>query len=165
VPTTAEARGADAVFAAGLTALGSGSFRLFFIDQQEVGGWVRAAAAHGFAAAVVGAVDQFLRGLQRARPASQTPLCFTCDEAFGRGALPPVVGLVIPGAAEAVDAAGFGFCRSCAERAGWHSPGWRQRLAELAAPQFRKIWADFRLGDGLFEIDLENGFPVPAGSA
>jgi hypothetical protein len=161
MPNTAEVPRGDALF----DALGSGSFQLFFIDREEVGEWIRAATAHGFAAAVVSAVDQFLRGLQRPRPASKAPLCFTCDAGFGRGALPPIVGLIVPAAAEASNAAGIGFCRACADRAGWHSPGWQRRLAELGLPQFRKMWADFRIGDALFDIDVETGFPLPAGSA
>jgi hypothetical protein len=120
---------------------------------------------HGFAAAVVGTVDQFLRGLQRPRPTGKAPLCFTCDAGFGRGALPPIVGLIVPAAGEASNAAGIGFCRACADRAGCHSPGWRRRLAELGLPQFREMWGDFRIGDALFDIDVETGFPLPAGSA
>jgi hypothetical protein len=42
--------------------------------------------------------------------------------------------------------------------------GWQRRLAELGLPQFRKMWADFRIGDALFDIDVETGFPLPAGS-
>jgi hypothetical protein len=140
MPNTTEVPRGDAVF----DALGSGSFQLFFIDREEVGEWIRAATAHGFAAAVVGAVDQFLRGLQRPRPASKAPLCFTCDAGFGRGALPPIVGLIVS-AAEPSNAAGLGFCRACADRAGWHSSGWQRRLVELGLPQFRKMWADFRI--------------------
>ena len=164
MPNTAVAQDADAVFAAGLATLGSGFSQLFLIDRNEIGDWVRTAVTGGFAHAVVGAIDHFLRDVI-AMPPDQASLCFVCDTQFGRGALPVVVGLLVPTSAEATGAGGFGFCRGCARRARWRSPGWQQHLAELAVPRFREIWPDFRVGDALFDVDLASGTPVSAGRA
>ena len=130
MPNTAVAQDADAVFAAGLATLGSGFSQLFLIDCNEIGDWVRTAVTGGFAHAVVGAIDHFLRDVI-AMPPDQASLCFVCDTQFGRGALPVVVGLLVPTSAETTGAGGFGFCRGCARRARWRSPGWQQHLASL----------------------------------
>ena len=88
IPNTAvAAQNADAAFAAGLATLGSVPSQLFFIDPENVADWIRSANAHGFAAAVVRAVDQFLRGLLLPTPAHAAPLCFTCNRADAGGLL------------------------------------------------------------------------------
>jgi hypothetical protein len=125
------------------------------VDPDSDRAWVRGRR---------GRYRRSIPALQRPRPTGKAPLCFTCDAGFGRGALPPIVGLIVS-AAEPSNAAGLGFCRACADRAGWHSSGWQRRLVELGLPQFRKMWADFRIGDALFDIDVETDFPLPAGSA
>lgn len=162
--TVAAAQDADAVFAAGLATLGSDFSQLFLIDQGEIRDWVAAAMASGFAQAVVRAINRYLLDVI-AKPADQAVLCFCCDARFGRSVLPVVVGLLVPSSAETTEAAGFGFCRACASRARWRSPGWQQHLAELALPRFREMWPDFRVGDALFDVDLATGTPVSAGSA
>lgn len=78
MPNTAVARDADAVFAAGLATLGSGFSQLFLIDCNEIGDWVRTTVTGGFAHAVVGAIDHFLRDVI-AMPPDQASLCFVCD--------------------------------------------------------------------------------------